>query len=53
MNSTTPLTDQPIFAYGIALAIGLLIGAKGAKALVPLAQRWAFERSLRLLFWVL
>ncbi len=27
MNST-PLTDQPILAYGIALAIGLLIGAE-------------------------
>ncbi|HEY5141217.1 MAG TPA: MgtC/SapB family protein, partial [Methylococcales bacterium] len=28
MNSTTPLTDQPILAYGIALGIGLLIGAE-------------------------
>ena len=27
MNST-PLTDQPILAYGIALGIGLLIGAE-------------------------
>ena len=28
MNSIIPLTDQPIFAYGIALGIGLLIGAE-------------------------
>ena len=28
MNSTTPLTDQPILAYSIALGIGLLIGAE-------------------------
>ncbi len=28
MSSSTPLTDQPFFAYGIALAIGLLIGAE-------------------------
>ena len=26
--NTMPLTDQPILAYGIALAIGLLIGAE-------------------------